>query len=446
MAHPYEIFDDLAEIVYVSDRSTHEMLYLNESGRRLVGDWRGRTCYDTVMGRTAPCDFCNNDRLSADSFESWTNYNEKYGRHYLLKDKLVDWEGRAARLEIAFDMTAEEERCQALETKLSLETLLVRCAMMLQNIDGFAGDMTSVLEMIGTAMEADRVYIFQVSPDGTTFSNSHEWCAKGVVPQIEELQDMDMAWVSEWMPLFLRRETVIVKDVEDLRESSPNEYAMIAPQGITSMVDAPLLVEGELIGSIGVDNPAAVHLDHCGEFFTSLSYFLSMELERYRAKERFRTLSYTDMLTGLANRNRFIEDVARLDGEGPRSGFGVLYVDMNGLKDINDREGHARGDQVLVVAGHALRDTFPDARVYRMGGDEFLAIVIEIPEDDFYALVDAVRARLAEAKCTMAMGLHYATEPCLVDEAVRRADCAMYEDKRAYYLSHPATARYRGLN
>ena len=46
----------------------------------------------------------------------------------------------------------------------------------------------------------------------------------------------------------------------------------------------------------------------------------------------------------------------------------------------------------------------------------------------------------------MAMGLHYATEPCLVDEAVRRADRAMYEDKRAYYLSHPATARYRGLD
>ena len=446
MTHPYEVFDALAELVYVSDVDTHEMLYLNEPARSLVGeDWQGRRCFDVLHGKAAPCDFCNNDLLSVDSFSSGSYYNEKFNRFFMLRDKLVDWEGRLARFEVAFDMTAEQEKRQALETRLNLETLLVRCSMMLQNIDGFAGDMTSVLEMIGVSLGADRVYIFQVSPDGTTFSNSHEWCAKGVEPQIEELQDMDMSWVSEWMPLFLRRETVIVKDVEDIRESSPNEYAMIAPQGITSMVDAPLLVEGQLIGSIGVDNPAAVHLDHCAEFFTSLSYFLSMELERYRTKERFRALSYTDTLTGLANRNRFIEDVEQLDGEGPRSGFGVVYVDMNGLKDINDRDGHARGDQALVAAGRVLRETFPDARVYRMGGDEFLAVAVEVSEDDFNAQVDVVRARLAEAGCPMAMGLYYAADPCLVDDAVRRADSAMYADKRAYYHSYPASARYRGL-
>ncbi|MBX9034101.1 diguanylate cyclase domain-containing protein [Gordonibacter massiliensis (ex Traore et al. 2017)] len=443
MSDPYEIFDELAEIIYVSDPDTHEMLYVNESARRIVGDWQGRTCYDVVLGRDAPCDFCNIDRLSTDSFLSWTHYNEKYGRHYLLKDKLIEWHGRSARLEMAFDMTAEEERRQALETRLGLETLLVRCAMKLQNIDGFAGDMTSVLKMIGEFLEADRVYLFQVSSDGTSFSNSHEWCAEGVTPQIDELQDMDMSWVTEWMPLFLKRETVIVKDLEDLRETSPSEYEMLAPQGITSLVDAPLLVEGELIGSIGVDNPAAVHLDHCAEFFTSLSYFLSMELERHRAKERFRELSYTDALTGLANRNRFIEDVERLDSDGPRRGFGVIYVDMNGLKDFNDLEGHAKGDQALVAAGRALEEALAGTRVYRMGGDEFLAVVLDASAEGFGALVDTVRERLAQTGCSMAMGLHYAAEPCLVDEAVRRADGAMYEDKRTYYRSHPASARYR---
>lgn len=444
MANPYEIFDALAECVYVSDLDTHEMLYLNGSAERLVGDWRGRTCYDVVLGKDAPCEFCNNHELSADAFVTWAHYSEKFGRHYLLKDKVVDWEGRPARFEVAFDMTAEQEQRRALETKLGLETLLVRCAMKLQNIDGFAGDMTSVLQMIGEFMEADRVYLFQVSPDGTSFSNSHEWCAEGVVPQIDELQNMDLHFVTQWMPLFLKRETIVVKNLEDLRETSPNEYEMLAPQGITTLVDAPLLVEGELIGSIGVDNPAAIHLDHCGEFFSSLSYFLSMELERYRTKERFRQLSFTDTLTGLGNRNRFIADVEELDAAGPRNGFGVVYVDMNGLKDINDRDGHARGDRALIAAGSALADALPGAYVYRMGGDEFLAIVKDVSADGFDALVETVRARLSDASCPMAMGLHYAAEPCLVDEAVRWADGAMYEDKRAYYGSHAASARYRG--
>lgn len=444
MAEPFEVFDALAELVYVSDVETHEVLYVNEPAKNLLGEaWRGQHCYELIQGKDAPCEFCNSNQLSADSFVSWGHYNAKFNRYYTLKDKLIEWDDRLARFEVAFDTTAEHERAQALEAKLGLETLLVKCAMELQNIDGFAGDMTSVLEMIGTFLDADRVYIFQVSPDGSTFSNSHEWCAKGVEPQIQELQDMDLSWVTEWMPLFLERETVIVKDVEDLRETSPNEYNMIAPQGIKTMVDAPLLVEGKLIGSIGVDNPAAVHLDHCGEFFTSLAYFLSMELERYRTKELFKRLSYTDALTGMANRNRFITDVGKLDEAGPREGFGVVFLDMNGLKDINDRDGHAQGDQVLMLAGRVLAESFPQADIYRMGGDEFLAIALDLSRDDFLAYADVLKCRLEDAGCTMAMGLHYADEPCLVDDAVRFADSAMYDDKRSYYRSHPASARFR---
>ena len=77
-------------------------------------------------------------------------------------------------------------------------------------------------------------------------------------------------------------------------------------------------------------------------------------------------------------------------------------------------------------------------------GDEFLAIAEDVSADGFDALVETVRARLSDASCPMAMGLHYAAEPCLVVEAVRWADGAMYEDKRAYYSSHAASARYRG--
>lgn len=444
MPDPYKIFDALAELVYISDIESHDLLYMNEPMRKLVGpEWRSMKCYEALHDKTEPCGFCNNDSLDADAFVAWNHFNEKFKRFYLLKDKLVDWEGRSARFEVAFDVSEQRERSSVLEVQLGLERLLVQCAMKLQSIDGFAGDMTLVLEMIGRYLEADRVYIFQVSPDGRLFRNTHEWCAEGVVPQIDGLQDVGMDFVGQWLPLLLGRRTVIVKDVEELRETAPAEYEMLSTRGIASVVDAPLLVGDKLIGSIGVDNPAAVHLDHCESFFTSLSYFLSIELERYRTKERFKTLSYTDSMTELSNRNRFIEDVGKLDGEGARSGFGVAYVDLNGLKDINDHEGHAQGDRVLKLAGDILKEAFSDALVYRMGGDEFLAVALDKGESEFAEQVAEARRKLADQACSMAMGVHYARTPCLVDDAVRWADSAMYADKRVYYESHPASARYR---
>ena len=426
-----KILDALTEYVYISDMETHEILYVNKPAARLLGStWRDRPCYEVIQGLDKPCPFCTNHLLKSDAFYTWEHYNEKFDRFYSLRDEIIQWNGRPARFEIAFDQT---EQVRGLKAQLGLETLLVRCIMELQDIDGFSGDIVSVLRMIGEFLGADRVYLFQVTPDGKAFSNTHEWCAPSVEPQIDQLQNMDIENVRQWMPMFLERETIIVKDLEEIKDTFPNEYAMLSPQGIVTMVDAPLLVEGELIGSIGVDNPAAIHLDHCGSFFESLSYFLSMELERYQARERFRKLSYTDALTGLANRNRYIADVSRLDEEDPRSDFGVAYLDLNGLKAINDEKGHAEGDRALVRAAEVLREAFPRARVYRLGGDEFLIVSLDSLESEFRAQAELAQKMLEDRACSMAMGLFYAIDPCMLEDAVVKADAAMYDDKRSFY-------------
>lgn len=433
----------LGELVYIADVETYEMLYANDMVKSLIGGpYEGRKCYEAIMKADAPCSFCTNHLLSRDSYYSWTRYNETLHGYYALKDRLIDWNGRTARLEIAFDMSEHRDQVLNLEAELDLERLLVRCVKELRDIEGFSGDMSSVLRMIGETMGADRAHIFQVSADGMTFSNSHEWCAPGVVPEIDELQDMGIEFVQEWMPMFLHRETIVVEDLEELRKTSPKEYEMLAPQGISCLVNAPLLAEGKLIGSIGVDNPKAVDVKRTKEFFDSLAYFLSMELEGYRTKERLRVMSYTDSLTGLANRNRFIADTQTLDEEGPRSGFGVAYIDLNGLKEVNDDLGHAQGDRSLVTVAETLKEVFPDSSVYRLGGDEFLVVALDVDESAFRGKADYAKNKLKEL-APIAIGIYYASQPCTINRAVGYADKTMYLEKRAYYEKQPAANRRR---
>lgn len=440
-------YDVLGELVYISDVETYDMLYANEGTKQLIGGpYEGRKCYEAIMGNDAPCDFCTNRFLTHDSYYAWTRYNENLSGYYALKDRLIDWKGRTARLEIAFDMSEHRRQLLGLESELGLERLLVRCVREMRDIDGFAGDMSSVLRMIGETMGADRAYIFQVhrTPEGREkFSNSHEWCAPGVEPQIGALQNIDLGVVGEWVSPFLRRETMVVEDVEEVRMRSESEYALLKPQGITSLVNAPLLASGELIGSIGVDNPSAVQIGRTREFFDSLAYFLSMELEGFRAKERLRALGFVDSLTGLANRNRYISDVALLDEGGARSGFGVAYVDLNGLKEINDGEGHAQGDRMLSVVAEVLSAVFEGSTVYRLGGDEFLAIVPDVDEAGFRDKTVRAQELFEERACSTALGSFYASEPCQVEYAVGRADRKMYEAKRVYYVEHPELDRDR---
>lgn len=92
------IMEELDEIVYVSDIATYEILYLNEFGKKefgLTDIGKGRKCYEVLQGLDAPCPFCTNQFLNCETFYTWELTNPISHRHYLLRDKLIRWNGRA---------------------------------------------------------------------------------------------------------------------------------------------------------------------------------------------------------------------------------------------------------------------------------------------------------------------------------------------------------------
>lgn len=169
-------------------------------------------------------------------------------------------------------------------------------------------------------------------------------------------------------------------------------------------------------------------------------------------EEMLRALSLRDDLTGLYNRRGLValaEQQVR-SAERARTGFAVVFVDMDGLKEINDTLGHGTGDRAIADAATLLRATFRDSDVVaRLGGDEFAALV---PDADTSAGVagapggaEAACARLAEmlAKHNASAGRPYRVSlsvgvarfdpgaPLSLDALLEAADRAMYEQKRA---------------
>ena len=100
------IAEDMDEIIYVSDVDTYELYYLNSQGRKITGiyDYKGRKCYEVLQGKDRPCDFCTNGQLCKNKFHVWERNNAFLGSRYILKDKLISWQGRTARLELALNM------------------------------------------------------------------------------------------------------------------------------------------------------------------------------------------------------------------------------------------------------------------------------------------------------------------------------------------------------
>ncbi len=162
-----------------------------------------------------------------------------------------------------------------------------------------------------------------------------------------------------------------------------------------------------------------------------------------RREQQLRMLSLTDELTGLYNRRGlFALGEHMMRGAHRRgSGLGVVFVDLDGLKEINDRFGHRRGDDALCDVAEVLRDCARESDVLaRAGGDEFVALVEDVPQavDEIAERVERrIVARNAKGdrpyKLQASLGVVYwpPTEKAALPELIERADRRMYEAKRS---------------
>ncbi len=162
------------------------------------------------------------------------------------------------------------------------------------------------------------------------------------------------------------------------------------------------------------------------------------------SREKLEYLAWHDSLTGLGNRNRFNDQLEKTIEISARKGdeFALLFMDLNGFKDINDTFGHAAGDAVLREVANRLRSNLSDAgNSYRLGGDEFAVLLTPGTTDqDDSAMAAAHKiARALERPirfkghergilCSIGIALfpHHAED---ADMLVRKADAAMYEAK-----------------
>ena len=110
------------------------------------------------------------------------------------------------------------------------------------------------LARIGVFTGVDRSYMFLLSDDGSTVDNTHEWCADGIEPQIDQRQAIPTDTVAIWMPRLRVGEHLYIPSVPDLPPDRWQERQVLEPQHILSLVTVPLLSEGELIGFIGGDS------------------------------------------------------------------------------------------------------------------------------------------------------------------------------------------------
>ena len=341
-----------------------------------------------------------------------------------------------------FTQNADAERMSALSADTS--AAIIKACITLMSTDDFRQSVGSVLEdmLAFSSAEACRIMLFdQTKREVSIYS---ERCVPGVWPERGETDVISYDLIQSWEKLIGVSNALILQNEQDfawLERKHPFWASTMREHGVKSLLLIPLRRSGVVIGYLYVVNFDPARVVEVKELAELLSYFLASEIANQLLLQRLDQMSNTDALTGLQNRNAMIQRMHALRGM-PGAPAGILNLDLNGLKRVNDQTGHDAGDRMLIQASELLCKVFYREDLYRTGGDEFVVLISPIDRETFERKVQRLRAAMEKnSEVSFAIGDFWSDGSVDLQSAFRCADERMYADKADCYRRHPEWAR-----
>lgn len=334
------------------------------------------------------------------------------------------------------ELAVSERTKEQIRQRLEIATVLNSCVGKLNSDTDIDVGINNLLATVNGYFQADRTYVFEIDPDRDVLINTFEYiCGQEVSAQMDNLQEVPVSVIKVWMQNFRQGRSYYMSDLE--QERGQPSYEMLKAQQVWRLLAVPLMKGGAMVGFLGVDNPRA-HYDDA-TLLASIQFFVTNSLDRKKQQAYLEKLSYRDMLTGLYNRNRYIERLEAYKQVQDQQ-IGAIYIDLNGLKKVNDEQGHRAGDELIVRAAGTIAGIFAED-AYRVGGDEFVVILLDVSREDFARKTEQLRRQMQENSVDASIGGVWQASTENLGNLLRRADENMYREKKRYYSQADAARK-----
>jgi len=344
-----------------------------------------------------------------------------------------------------FEFTKEGDPTRMSDVSIANAKAVIQANIELQGSDVFEEGLSKALRDIMIMAEANACRVMLIDHDRKIAINFCEVLADSGIKlkYYSEGKDGVISYhdVNSWEEMLGLSNSIIVKEPSEfkrLAQYNPDWVSQITGYNVQSIILVPLKQNKEIIGYLYVTDFNTDKYVETKELVELMAFFLGTQISNHLMMNQLETLSKVDTLTDIYNRNEMAEMVKSLQGNS----FGLINLDLNGLKAVNDTYGHTEGDKLLVKASNLLKSVFRKTDVYRAGGDEFMVILPNMPEELFYKKVETLKSVMEkDGSVSFAMGAIFSDGTDDVHDIFVRSDELMYEDKKRIYEKRPDLAR-----
>ena len=195
---------------------------------------------------------------------------------------------------------------------------------------------------------------------------------------------------------------------------------------VTSVYD----VKKRFVGVLGVVNMDKVWKN--ADYIENVAGTFSLAVNNISSYQSLRKMGIIDSLTGLLNRNCFERTIENLDKNEYRN-VACVYIDANGLHNINNRFGHEAGDNMLKAIAQALQSKFGSDKTYRIGGDEFVAFTFGDSEKQIEENIESIKNDIEKQGYSISYGVSFSEVSTNAERFIKQAERNMLDNKYSYY-------------
>ncbi len=322
------------------------------------------------------------------------------------------------------------ENVTDLQKSLDMSQLMFQCAQVLLEDVNTDQAITRLLQLVVEYLGADNAYIFEYNKKERLLANNLIYKNLKTTPSSKEhstLNEIHLSPVlSSQMEEFFNLEFCHVKDRKRAMESSLCQDKIFTLMNCENCILAPFQKNGEIQGFLGVNMPRTN--TESRKVISTVAAFVVNALEKRGFQAKLDYLSMSDGLTGLKNRNAYLQKLQDLKSRAQKN-LGVIFVDINQLKTINELFGDDDGDALLLWTVKFLQSHVRDP-IYRIGGDEFVCFISGISQEGFMTRMENIH--FAQERMTfknLALGAVWHAEVENLDDAIFSADKELFLEK-----------------
>lgn len=226
-------------------------------------------------------------------------------------------------------------------------------------------------------------------------------------------------------------EGAILRPTKKMKQNFPLTYGFMEQYHADNIVIVPVLgADGEVRDVAGMAHSARPR--YALELLQTLACPMSLAMHNYRNFTVVKNAGTTDALTGLQNRLAFDRWMEQINAAALIR-FGCVYIDVNELHTVNNRDGHEAGDQMLIEIARLLLAQFAVDTVYRIGGDEFVVLSEKMEKEEMVDRMAHIDRILSQRNYYISYGITWESENIDPRDLVHVAEERMYEAKFLYY-------------